>query len=129
MDSVEGIRGGKVLLTFLFRSCNLMLAFIRDRNNSQSVTDIINELYSILPSDVYQSLFGVLLTDNGTEFSNPTAIEYCGDIQRSRVVYCEPYSSYQKPHVENNHNYVRDIIPNKKSIKHLTQKDVQENFY
>lgn len=124
MDSVEGIRGGKVLLTFLFRSCNLMLAFIRDRNNSQSVTDIINELYSILPSDVYQSLFGVLLTDNGTEFSNPTAIEYCGDIQRSRVFYCEPYSSYQKPHVEKNHEFIRYIIPKGHSMNDFSQNDI-----
>ena len=34
MDSVMGRVGGKVLLTLLFKSCDLMLAFIRDRNTS-----------------------------------------------------------------------------------------------
>jgi len=34
----------------------------------------------------------------------------------------------QKPHVENNHNYVRDIIPNGKSLKKLTQEDVDLMF-
>ena len=28
MDTVEGIKGGKVLLTFLLRNCKLMLAYI-----------------------------------------------------------------------------------------------------
>jgi hypothetical protein len=35
MDSVEGKKGGKVLLTIHFVNCHLMIAFIRDRNNSQ----------------------------------------------------------------------------------------------
>ncbi len=34
MDSVEGRKGGKVLLTIYFRSCSLMLAFIRDHNTA-----------------------------------------------------------------------------------------------
>lgn len=124
MDSVEGVRGGKVLLTFLFRNSNLMLAFIRDRNNSKSVIDIINELYEKLTPEVYQSLFGVLLTDNGTEFSNPKAIEYCGDIQRSKVFYCDPYSSYQKPQVEKNHEFIRYIIPKGYSMDNYDQNDI-----
>ena len=124
MDSVEGKKGGKVLLTFMIRSCNMMLAFIRDRNTSQSVTDRINWLYETLPEETYQSLFGVLLTDNGTEFSNPSAIEQYGDTQRTRVFYCDPYSSYQKPKVENNHELIRKVIPKGTSIDHLTQEDI-----
>ena len=34
----------------------------------------------------------------------------------------------QKPHVENNHNYVRDIIPNGKNLKSLTQEDLDLMF-
>src|SRR5665647_2182756 len=34
MDSVIGRVGGKVLLTLMFKSCDLMLAFIRERNTS-----------------------------------------------------------------------------------------------
>ncbi len=124
MDSVEGKKGRKVLLTFMIRSCNMMFAFIRERNTSQSVTDRINWLYQTLPEDTYQSLFGVLLTDNGTEFSNPSAIEQYEDTQRTRVFYCDPYSSYQKPKVENNHELIRKVIPKGTSIDHLTQEDI-----
>ena len=45
MDTVEGRIGGKVLLTLHFTFPQLMLAFIRDANTSQSVIDIFDRLY------------------------------------------------------------------------------------
>ncbi len=75
MDSLEGRKGGKVLLTLHFTIPQLMLAFIRDANTFQSVIDIINRLYTELGSDMFCRLFQVLLGDNGSEFSNPSAID------------------------------------------------------
>lgn len=57
MDSVIGRVGGKVLLTFMFKSCDIMLAFIRNRNNSQSVIDIFNWLYELLGDAVFGNCF------------------------------------------------------------------------
>lgn len=112
MDSVIGRVGGKVLLTMMFKSCDLMLAFIRDRNTSQSVIDIFNMLYEKLGQDSFKSLFPVIITDNGSEFSNPKALE-CDydDNLRTRLYYCDPYSSFQKPNVELNHEFIRKISP------------------
>lgn len=53
-----------------------MIAFLRDHNDSQSVIDIFERLYLELRPDRFCSLFKVCLADNGTEFSNPRAIEY-----------------------------------------------------
>ena len=47
---------------------------------------------------------------------------------RSNIFYCDPQTPSQKPNVENNHNYVRDIIPNGKSLKNLTQQDLNLMF-
>ena len=47
---------------------------------------------------------------------------------RSKIFYCDAQQSSQKPHVENNHNYVRDILPNKKLLKKLTQEDLELMF-
>ena len=108
MDTVEGKKGGAVLLTILLQNCNFMLAFIRKSNNAQSVIDCFDYLYSIRPNDIYSKLFGVLLTDNGTEFSNPLAIEFAdSSCKRSSVFYCDPMSPQQKPKVENNHTLLR----------------------
>ena len=43
-DSVEGIKGGKVLLTLFFVQQNLQLAFLRNYNDSRSVTEIFERL-------------------------------------------------------------------------------------
>ena len=104
MDSVVSSGGGKVLLTLIFPDCSFMLAFLRDRNTSQSVIDIFNHLYGLLGPDDFKKLFPVILTDNGSEFSNPRALEFVPDgSRRTSIFYCNPYSACQKPLVENNH--------------------------
>lgn len=125
MDTVKGGTSGKVLLTLMFKSCDLMLAFIRDRNTSQSVIDRFNALYELLGDESFRALFPVILTDNGSEFSNPTALEF--DAQGNRrtyIFYCDPHASYQKPNVELNHEFIRKILPKGASLNSLAQEDI-----
>lgn len=126
MDTVEGVKGGKVLLTLHFKGdCDLMLAFLRQRNTAQSVMDIFESLYAKLGADVFSRLFPAFLTDRGTEFSNPTALEKAPDGSlRTRVFYCNPQASWQKPNVELNHEMIRRILPKGRSFDHLVQDDI-----
>jgi len=125
MDSVIGRVGGKVLLTMMFKSCDLMLAFIRERNTSQSVIDVFNSMYESLGADCFKVLLPVIVADNGSEFSNPKALEY--DAQgnrRTRLYYCDPYASFQKPNVELNHEFIRKILPKGRPFDDLVQSDI-----
>lgn len=125
IDSVIGRIGGKVLLTMMFKSCDLMLAFIRDRNTSQSVIDVFNHMEEVLGRETFSRLLTVCLADNGSEFSNPKALEY--DAQgnrRTRLYYCDPFASFQKPNVELNHEFIRKILPKGSSFDELTQSDI-----
>ena len=125
IDSVEGRKGGKVILTVFFRQSDLLLMFLRDHNTSQSVIDAFNFLDEILGREMFSRLFPVLLGDNGSEFSNPNAIE--SDIsgqKRTIVFYCEPSSPYQKPHIERSHEFIRMVLPKGKSFDHLDQSDI-----
>jgi len=125
MDSVIGRVGGKVLLTLLFTSCDFMLAFIRERNSSQSVIEVFDWLYGLLGTKTFKKLFPLLLTDNGSEFSNPLKLEFDKDgRKRTRIFYCDPYSSFQKPHVEINHAFIRRVLPRGKSFDNLEQPDI-----
>ena len=125
LDSVLGRVGGKVLLTLMFKNCDFMLAFLRERNTSQSVIDVFNYLHSLLGDSCFMSLFPALLGDNGSEFSNPKAIEFDdAGIRRTWLFYCDPYSSFQKPNVELNHEFIRKILPKGKSFDHLVQADI-----
>lgn len=123
MDSVEGKKGGKVLLTLNFDSCTFMMLFIRDANTSRSVIDIFNMLEELLGLETFRMLFKVILTDNGSEFSNPAALEnsHVTGERRTRIFYCRPLAAWQKPNVENNHRNLRDIFPKGESMDHVTQ--------
>jgi len=125
MDSVEGVKGGKVLLTIHFIEPQFMLAFLRDANTSRSVIDIFEELYGKLNPDVFIRLFPVLLGDNGSEFSNPSAIEFDSQgNRRTRIFYCDPSAPYQKGAAENNHELIRRIVPKGHSFNNYNQDDI-----
>ena len=61
--------------------------------------------------------------DDYIEFAKPQLFEVnteTGEI-RSKIFYCDAQMPSQKPHVENNHEFIRDIILKKKSMSNLTQ--------
>ena len=126
MDTVEGKKGGKVLLTIHFVNCSFMLAFIREHNDAQSVIDIFNNLQDILGIDKFKELFILILTDNESEFSNPTEIEFdlnTGE-KRTQIFYCHPSSPFEKGSCEVNHELLRRIFPKGTSFDKLNQNDI-----
>ena len=125
LDSEEGVKGGAVLLTVHFVEQSLQLAFLRQSNDSRSVTDVFERLYLELRCDVFIELFPLLLADNGSEFSNPKALEFDGQgNRRTRVFYCNPNAPYQKGSCENNHEMIRRIIPKGVDIGNYTQAQI-----
>lgn len=127
MDSVEGKRDStKVLLTLFFRNSTCMLAFLRDANTARSVTEIINDLYDRLGREQFCKMFQVILTDRGSEFTDPAAIEFDNDgNRRTYVFYCDPQRSDQKGSIEVTHEFIRRILPKGTSFKDLTQDKIQ----
>lgn len=118
-------KDGKVLLTLYFRNSKLMLAYIMDNKSSDSVLNIFNELENILGNDLFEQIFTVILTDNGSEFSNPLSLEFNSKgIGRCRIFYCNPTASYQKGGIEKNHEFIRYIIPKGTSMDNFTQEDI-----
>ena len=120
MDTVEGARGGKALLTLIFNPFNFMLAFLVDAKTGECVPGVFSAILSALKGrygedggrEVFSRLFPVILTDNGTEFSNPARIEFDADGSRlTSVFYCNAYASYEKPHAGRNHGFIRLVLP------------------
>ncbi len=125
LDSLEGKKGGKVLLTVHFVKCEMMLAFLRDMNDAKSVNDIFESLCKGLGLVDFQRIFQLLLADNGSEFSNPGAIEFTADGQRRTwLFYCNPSSPYQKGSCERNHEFIRCCIPKGTDLSLFTQADI-----
>lgn len=110
MDSVIGGVGGKCLFTIHFVEISLkLLAFLRDANTSASVIEVINLLDKVLGTKTFDRLFPVILTDNGSEFSNPKEIQQREMVpcKRSNIFYCDLSNLYQKGACEANHELIR----------------------
>ena len=125
LDSVEGTKGTSVLLTIHFKKAEMMLAFIRSHNDSASVTEVFNSLYKKLTPELFCRIFKVCVADNGTEFSNPSAIENDqDDVPRTRLFYCHPSAPYEKGSAERNHEFIRQVIPKGTNMSPYTQEDI-----
>ena len=126
MDTVVGKRdSGKVLLTLLFRSCSLMLIILLPNKSQGAVIYALNILCERIGIEKFRKLCPVLLTDNGSEFQNPEALE-CdayGEI-KTKVFYCHPNCSWEKGMIEKNHEFIRYIIPKGNSFDNYTQEDI-----
>ena len=124
MDTVEGIKNGKVFLTLLFRNFRLMLIFLLNSKTQNEVENVFNFLEKKLTLPVFQKLFSVILTDNGSGFGNPSKLEFnFSGNPRTRIFYCDPGASYQKGMLEKNHEFIRYVLPKGSSFDELTQDD------
>ena len=123
MDTVLGpIGSSDAILTLHFIRFRFMLAFKIPSLSNENVTDVFKKLRANLTYEEYKTLFSVVLTDRGREFSNPSAIEIddeTGEIT-TRVFYCDPQQSNQKAEIEENHTLLRNIIPKGTDVGFLT---------
>lgn len=123
MDTVEGIKGGKVFLTLIFRQSRFMLIYLIDNKTMECVEKAFKNIKQTLGIETFKKAFEVILTDNGSEFFNPLSIEIdeeTGEII-SHVFYCEPGASWQKGTIEKNHEFIRYVLPKGSSLDELTQ--------
>ena len=125
IDTVIGTRKkGNRMLTMLFVQQSLMLIFLLRDGKASTVVECFDWLTSALGLDTFRKLFPIILTDNGSEFKYTSEMECTVDgIRRTKIYYCDPQASWQKPHIEKNHEYIRYVIPKGKSLDPYTQED------
>lgn len=113
MDTVLSCReSAACLLTLLFRKSNFMLAFLLKEKTSEEVKRVFMWIKKQLGIELYKRTFSCILTDNGSEFADPKAIEidYETAERICRVFYCDPGKSGQKGKIEKNHVELRKVF-------------------
>ena len=126
MDTVRGLRSKEqVLLTIMFNNCSVMLMILIKDESMEPVIEVFDRLTKALGIRRFRKLFPVILTDNGRCFKNALALEYTkSGSPRTKIFYCDPQASWQKPHIEKNHEFIRYVIPQGKTFKGYTQDDM-----
>ena len=124
MDTVEGIKenNAPVILTLEIVPINFLFMFKIDSQSKNEVIKKINYFKDMIGEDTFNKLTEILLTDNGKEFF---VLDEIADISpKINLFYCHPYSSYEKGSIENNHEFIRRVIPKYISLKPYTQKEL-----
>ena len=126
MDTVHSSKESKkTLLTFFFTKEKLFLAFLMNRCTEGAVRLVFDRLEKRMGTYEFVSIFEYLLTDRGSEFGDPEALETgVKGIQRTSIYYCDPMRSGQKGGLEQAHTMLRMILPKGTSFEFLTQWDV-----
>jgi IS30 family transposase len=128
MDTVKGKKNQKkVLLTMILRRNSVMIVFLMPDNTADSVIDRFNYLEKGLGKECFSRLFGIGLTDNGSEFKVVDKLEQSVEVEgtlRCSIYYCDPMQSGQKGRLEKNHEYIRYVIPKGTSLNPYTQEDI-----
>lgn len=126
MDTVRGLRTKEqVLLTIMFNTNSVMLMILMEDESMESVIEVFDKFTKTLGIRRFRKLFPVILTDNGRCFKDAMSLEYTkSGSPRTKIFYCDPQASWQKPHIEKNHEFIRYVIPKGKTFKGYTQEDM-----
>ena len=126
MDCVEGKKSDSAaLLTLTWKQLSLQIALILDEKTSEAVVSAIDKIELSLGTELFQEVFPLILTDNGSEFSDFDAIETSiTGIKRTKVFFCEPNRSDEKGTCENHHKMIRYCIPKGASLEPYSQFDI-----
>ena len=126
MDTVKGCREqGKRLLTLHFCDTNMMLMLLMRDGKADTVVEQFDMLTGLLGLEDFRHIFPVILTDNGSEFMHTREMETTENgKRRTKIFYCDPMASWQKPQIEKNHEYIRYVLPKGKSLNPYTQEDM-----
>lgn len=126
MDCVEGKKDEpEALLTLHFPLPHLQIAVIMDTQASANVVKALDMLEIQMGDELFVECFPVILTDNGHEFSDIDGMERSvSGGQRTKIFFCEPNRSDEKGACENNHKYIRYVIPKGTSLHSYSQADI-----
>lgn len=125
MDTIEGRKGGKVCLSLKVVNVQLQFYFLLENKKASTIVKQINKIQSIIGIEAFKKIFGTILTDNGSEFTDIDGITFdpeTGEI-RTNIFFCHPQCSGEKGSCEKSHEYFRYILPKGTSFDSLTQED------
>lgn len=92
MNTVFGCEGsGKVLLPLHFGCCSFMMAYLLESKEARHVKAVFDSIEHVIGTLSFANAFSLILTDRGSEFQNPDALE-CGqeNLIRTSIYYCDP---------------------------------------
>ncbi len=112
MDTVIGVPGGKLLLTLVNKQTSFLFGLPVADKKQETIIKELDKL-EITIEDKFKLILEKIVTDNGPEFLSYEGIEKSAITGKKRIwlYYADPYASYQKGMIENQHRLIRYFFP------------------
>lgn len=129
MDLICGNRESTVyILSLYIVSSQMVLLYKLNNKTPKEVIRVLDSIESKIGLKMFRKLFGVILTDRGSEFLKYTEIEYSKKTltERTKIFYCDAGNPTQKPLVENVNRIIRKVYAKSTNFNCITQEDLYE---
>lgn len=126
LDLVEGIKGGKLLLTFIDRfSSELFIRKISSKSQ-KNVHEALDDIEKYIIKKYGENTIKSITTDNGSEFKDFNSIEKSciNDKNRCNLFYAMPYCSWQKGKIEQANWVIRTYIYKGQDIDDFSERQI-----
>ena len=129
MDTVIGTPGGKLLLTLLNKETSFLFGIPVENKKQETIIEQLDKI-EITIGDRFKLILEKILTDNGPEFLNYEGIEKSAikEGKRVRLYYANPYASYEKGMIENQHRLIRYFYPKGTDFSKYKNSDIIEKI-
>lgn len=129
MDTVIGVPGGKLLLTLINKQTSFLFGLpVKDRKQETIIKEI--DKLEITVAEKFKLILEKIVTDNGSEFLNYEGIEKSAITGEKRIwlYYADPYASYEKGMIENQHRMIRYFFPKGTDFSKYSDKQIIEKI-
>ena len=129
MDTVIGVPGGKLLLTLINKQTSFLFGLpVQDRKQETIIKEI--DKLEITVAEKFKLILEKIVTDNGSEFLNYEGIEKSAITGEKRIwlYYADPYASYEKGMIENQHRMIRYFFPKGTDFSQYSDKEIIEKI-
>ena len=129
MDTVEGIKGSKLLMTLINKKTSFLFGIPINNKKQESIIKELDKL-EITMKEKFKLILEKIVTDNGCEFLDYKGIEESknGEEKRLSLYYADPYASYEKGQIENQHRLIRYFYPKGVDFAKYKDSDIIEKI-
>lgn len=118
-------KSDKEVLVLTMRGISFSLLYIVEDATQEKIAALFDSIEGEIGIDNFRKLFPAIITDRDTLFDDFSSLEYdkAGEL-RTKVFFCDPGESNQKPDVENMNAQLRPIFPKHAILNEYKQEEL-----
>ena len=118
-------KSDKEILVLTMKGISFSLLYIIENATQEKIISLFDMIEEEVGIDNFKKLFPAILTDRDTLFDDFSSLEYDKNGEpRTKIFFCDPGESNQKPNVENYNAQLRPIFPKHAILNEYSQQEL-----